>query len=335
VQAVRSDAFAGVERYVTTAANELNRRGHRVHVIGGDPNRMPLELSEEVGYSPGSSTREVFAALLGRKQVALVHAHMTAAELAAVASSLHHRAPIVSTRHFPDRRARRAIARPAAVVIRLALAQQITISRFVAEGIFEPSLLLYNGVPSRAQAQLVAPRVLMLQRLEEEKCPDVGLRAWAKSELGQKGWQLVVAGSGSRAAAARRESAKLGASDSVLFLGSVSDTDALLCDASVLIAPAAAEPFGLAVVEAMAHGVPVVAAAGGAHRETLGTDGLFFAPGDVETAASHLRRLGEHVAWRREVGTRLRARQQRLFSLDSHIARLEQVYASVSEVAIY
>ena len=96
-----------------------------------------------------------------------------------------------------------------------------------------------------------------------------------------------------------------------------------------MVAPAPEEPFGLAVVEAMAHGIPVVAAAGGAHLETLGTDGLLFAPGDVSGAASLLRRIAEDVSWRREVGAKLRSRQELLFSLDTHASKLEAIYASV------
>ena len=164
----------------------------------------------------------------------------------------------------------------------------------------------------------------MLQRLEEEKAPEAGLRAWAESGLGREGWRLLVGGSGRLAAAARRECERLAVSDSVRFLGHVGDTDALLRETSVMIAPAPGEPFGLAVVEAMAHGIPVVAAAGGAHLETLGADGLLFVPGDASGAASWLRRIAEDVPWRREVGARLRSRQQLLFSLDTHASRLER-----------
>ena len=53
----------------------------------------------------------------------------------------------------------------------------------------------------------------------------------------------------------------------------MTDTDRLLASSSVVLAPAPAEPFGLSVVEAMAHGLAVVAAEGGAHTETVGDDG--------------------------------------------------------------
>ena len=70
----------------------------------------------------------------------------------------------------------------------------------MARGLAGPSVLLYNAVPDRPQADLDAPVVLMLQRLTEEKRPELGLRIWAASGLGKAGWRLVVAGTGDRRA---------------------------------------------------------------------------------------------------------------------------------------
>ncbi len=117
---------------------------------------------------------------------------------------------------------------------------------------------------------------------------------------------------------------------SVGFAGQVADTDGLLAGASVLLAPAPTEPFGLSVVEAMSHGLAVVAAAGGAHVETVGDAGLLFPPGDVDAAARALRSLADDPGLLRSVGHALRHRQQELFSLALHLDRLEALYRSVA-----
>jgi glycosyltransferase involved in cell wall biosynthesis len=254
---------------------------------------------------------------------------MTAAEAAAVFTHVLHRAPIVATRHFPYERGRSTLGRLARVVIAPALAQQIAISRFVAQGIEGRSVVLYNGVPTRRQADLAARRVVMIQRLEQEKAPEVGVLAWAKSALATQAWRLAIAGSGRLESSIREMCTELGVGDSVRFLGSVIDTDSLLSGSSILLAPAPTEPFGLAVAEAMAHGVPVVGAAGGGHLETIGTDGLLFPPGDSTVAASQLARLADSHSLRVRVGETLRARQRRLFCLDAHVDRLERLYSSV------
>ena len=324
---VRGDTFAGVERYVCTVANALSARGHRVRVVGGDP-RMRSELHEEVLHATAPSTFAVFSALRFGSRPALVHAHMTAAEAAAVAALPRHRTPIVSTRHFPDPRGRR-IPKVLARVIRNRLAEQVAISRFVVRGIGEPCVLIHNGVAARAAAALEQPHVLMMQRLDPEKEPELGIRAWARSGLAQRGWHLTVAGEGRLLGALRSLAQELGVSKSVSFPGWAADTDALLEGSSIFLAPPPAEPFGLAVVEAMAHGVPVVAADGGAHPETVGGDGSLFPPGDVDAASERLAALAEDPTLRRTEGERLRLRQRELFSLDRHVDALEELYLSV------
>lgn len=324
---VRSDAFAGVERYVCVVSNALADRGHRVAVVGGDPKRMRHELGETVDHAPARSTARVFRELAAKGPLAIVHVHMTAAETAALAAKPWHRAPVVSTRHFPDKRGRR-IPTALSALIRRSLATQIAISRFVAAGIDEPSVLLPNGVSHRDPVALESPTVLMMQRLAPEKEPEVGLRAWARSGLAARGWQLAIAGDGRLMPSVRSLAAELGVGDSVQLLGSVTDTDSLLRSASIFLAPAPAEPFGLAVVEAMARGIPVVAAEGGAHLETLGASAFLFPPGDDVAAARRLLALAEDRSARLTEGERLRLRQQQLFSLDRHVDALEDLYAS-------
>ena len=324
---VRGDTFAGVERYVCVVANALSERGHHVKVVGGDP-RMRGELHEDVGYAAAASTFAIFTTLLSGSRPGLVHAHMTAAEAAAVAALARGRTPIVSTRHFPDRRGSR-IPKVLARLIRHRLAEQVAISRFVVQGIGEPCVLIHNGVAERATAALEKPHALMMQRLDSEKDPGVGIRAWALSGLAQRGWHLTVAGEGRLTGALRSLAQQLGVSKSVSFPGWTPDTDALLESSSIFLAPPPAEPFGLAVVEAMAHGVPVVAADGGAHPETVGADGFLFPPGDVDAASERLVALAEDPTLRRTEGERLRLRQQELFSLDRHVDALEELYLSV------
>jgi glycosyltransferase involved in cell wall biosynthesis len=333
VHAVRSDAFAGVERYVAHVANELAARGHRVRVVGGDAARMAQELREDVVRRPAASFADVLRACLAAGRADVVHLHMTAAEAAGVLSWPAHRARLVATRHFPWRRGSSVAVALAGRAIARALSAELAVSRFVADRIDGRSVVLYHGLPGRPQAALTSCRVLMLQRLEADKSPEVGLRAWARSGLAAEGWTLDIAGRGRLEAAVDREARALGVRNSVRLLGRVADTDLLLREASVFLAPGAVDSFGLAVVEAMAHGVPVVAAAGGAHPETVGSEGELFPPGDARAAAAALRRLALSSDRRNDVGRALRARQQRLFALDVHVSRLERVYESVARAS--
>jgi glycosyltransferase involved in cell wall biosynthesis len=329
VQVARSDSFAGVERYICEVSAALALRGHRVAVIGGDPERMRAEMPAEVPHRAASTVGQTALALLALRDVDLVHVHMTAAELAAWLVHPVVRSPIVATRHFASARGNSPATRMVAGWASRSIARDIAISRYVAEGIGGPSELIPNGVAERPQAPLDARVVALLQRLDPEKEADVGLRAWAESGLAEQGWRLVVAGSGELAGELVRLAGDLGVSDSVEFAGWVRDTDAVLAGASILLATAPGEPFGLSVVEAMAHGVPVVAAAGGGHLETVAEAGVLFPPGDAGTAAAALAELGGSRTRRLKMGGALRRRQQELYSLDRHVDRLEQVYREV------
>ena len=326
---VVTDAFAGVERYVCRVADELARRGHMVTAIGGNPRRMRAELDEAVGFRPAPTLPRAAVALGRRPHPDVVHVHMTTAEGAAWLARPFTRAPIVATRHFARQRGSNPPARVLARLTSRALSRDIAISRFVADTVHGPTILIPNGVPDRPAAALASTTVVMMQRLDPEKLPDVGVRAWAQSGLAGQGWRLVVAGVGDLRPTLEGLVHELGVEDSVCFAGQVEDTDLLLAGAAVLLAPAPAEPFGLSVVEAMAHGVPVVAADGGAHRETVGEDGLLVAAGDPAAAAAALSTLAGDPALRRAMGARLRRRQQERFSLEGHVDQLEALYARV------
>ena len=254
---------------------------------------------------------------------------MTAAEAAAWLARPFQRAPIVATRHFPGGRGTGTVVRSLAHVVSRSVSRDIAISQFVAHGLPGPSVLLYNAVPDRSQADLEAPVVLMLNRLTEEKRPELGLRIWAASGIGKAGWRLVVAGTGDRRGSMTDLADALGVAESVDFVGQRSDTDRLIGESSVVLATAPEEPFGLSVVEAMAHGVPVVAADGGAHPETVGDPDLLFPPGDVDAGSRVLVRLSEDPVLRRQLGDRLRQRQQRMFSIRQHLEGLEALYGQV------
>jgi glycosyltransferase involved in cell wall biosynthesis len=331
VHVVCTDAFAGVERYVTTLARTQDAAGLRVHVLGGAADRMPAELAGSgVRWSAAPTPLRAARALRGL-DARLVHAHMTAAELAATAVG---RAPVVATRHFADRRGSSPVGRAVGRFVAPRIAAQVAISAFVAGRVEGPSTVVHPGVPvvPRTGAEPDRrPVVLIAQRLEAEKRTDVALRMWAASGLAAEGWELHVAGDGALRGELEALTATLGLGASVRFLGMRADLPALLATAGIFFAPRGDEPYGLSAVEAMAHGTPVVAGRGGGHAETVGAaDGaVLVPPDDVEAAGAALARLARDPERRAAYGEELRALQQRRFGPQAHADGIAAVYARV------
>ena len=324
VHAVRSDSFAGVERYVSEVAGALSLLGHEVTVVGGDPTALCSALPSAVRYRPAATTGQVARELARCGRPDVVHAHMSAAELAAVLTRPAHRAPVVATRHFAVRRGGNLIASAVTRTVARGLALEISISQFVADASGPGSLVLHNGVRDQPEGRDRERTVLVMQRLEPEKDTETAVRAFAASGLQEQGWRLQVAGRGSQSDEVSALANDLGVR--VELLGFVSEARALLAVCGLLLAPAPAEPFGLTVVEAMASATPVVASAGGAHVETVGSDGMLFPASDAQACADLLRQAAEDVESRIRCGRALRARQERLFGLDRHVQALATAY---------
>jgi glycosyltransferase involved in cell wall biosynthesis len=109
---------------------------------------------------------------------------------------------------------------------------------------------------------------------------------------------LVLAGDTSdlyqaEAERCRARAQELGLAERVHLLGHVSDEGLkdVYRAADVLVMPSRHEGFCIPVLEAMACGVPVVAARAGALPETVGSAGLTFTPDDVEDFARQLLRV--------------------------------------------
>jgi glycosyltransferase involved in cell wall biosynthesis len=175
--------------------------------------------------------------------------------------------------------------------------------------------------------------VLVLQRLEPEKDTITALRAWNASRLVEEGWDMRVVGEGSERVALE-EWVRSEGIEGVKFVGWVPNTNDELTNAGVLLAPARSEPFGLAVVEAMAAGVPVAASAAGGHLETVGRldSPALFSPRDHVAAASALRLLRDEDARARQSRAGRELVQAELTTA-RHVDRLLLVYDGVLSTA--
>ncbi|WP_166996734.1 glycosyltransferase family 4 protein [Paramicrobacterium fandaimingii] len=324
-----SDAFAGVERYVSMLGLHQADQGWRVTVIGGAPAQMRQALDgSDVRFVPATTLRSGRSALRSVPSADIVNTHMSNADFAGIMASTNARSRIVSTRHFAAPRGRTPIVRAAFRLARRQFAAQIAISNFVAATIGEPSSVVHTGVTDSALGTCEQRTVLIAQRLEPEKETHVALAAWAASRASLKGWELHIAGEGSERERLEQLAGDLGVSASVRFLGHQHDVRRLMAKAGLFLAPTSREGLGLSVLEAMACGLPVIASASGGHVETIGkVDGaLLFPPGDAEAAARQLNVALSNDDERRNYGIRAQRLQRDSFTVRAQAKATLAIY---------
>jgi len=118
-----------------------------------------------------------------------------------------------------------------------------------------------------------------------------------------------------------------GVADIVHFLGYRDDVAAIFRAVDVYVNPTFAEGFGIAVVEAMLAGLPVVLARSGAHTELI-TDnetGWFHEPGNAKDLASRLAWLWNHPRERSGVGEAGRLDAQIRFSPEKYVRKIREI----------
>jgi alpha-1,6-mannosyltransferase len=142
-------------------------------------------------------------------------------------------------------------------------------------------------------------------RLSADKRPELAVDTIAALRSMKSPAVLVVAGDGSRRAALAYRSARL----PVRFAGHIADratVAALLASADVALAPGPVETFGLAALEALACGTPVVVNAASALPEVVGEAGVAVS-GTPAGFADGVRRLMERPQGERRAAARARA----------------------------
>lgn len=183
----------------------------------------------------------------------------------------------------------------------------------------------------KARLDLPAGRPVIASacRAAEEKGVQHLIRAFARvvgdASVGQGRPVLVYMGEGPALEAWKALAVELGVGDDVIFTGYREDADELVGDAAVAVVPSVwAEAFGLAALEPMARGVPVIASRVGGLPEVVvdGETGLLVSPGDESALAGAIRRLLGDEEERREMGRRARERVEEHFSWEEQIGKI-------------
>jgi len=169
-----------------------------------------------------------------------------------------------------------------------------------------------------------APVVGCAARFDPVKGLDVVLRAAAA--LGGAAPLVALIGRGPEEARLRALAAALGIADRVHFAGEIPEAARLFRAFDVYTAPSRKEGLPLAVLEAMALAVPVLASDIPAHRELLGAASGGLVAGTPEGFAAALRALLADAPARAQLGAENRTRARSEFDLREMVRAIEAVY---------
>jgi glycosyltransferase involved in cell wall biosynthesis len=179
-----------------------------------------------------------------------------------------------------------------------------------------------------------APVLLFLSRIDRKKGLDLLLAAFAHVREKHAEATLVVAGDGDPAfiATLKRQSQRLGLDASILWAGFLQGPDKLaaLADADIFVLPSYSENFGVAVVESMAAGLPVIVSDQvGIHREIATAEAGLVVPCSAEALALALETMIADPSLRAAMGAKA-MELSRKFSTEIIARQLSEIYERVA-----
>lgn len=360
----RVAGIGGSERHLLELLPGLAEQGHdvRMCVFGEKEFGRFVEPMRRAGIdtvvlpagpdlNPGlfrSSFREI-----RRFNPELVHTHLIHADLYAQVAARFAHVPAVSSVHSThDFYARLPARIPFRIAGRLA-GRRIAISDFVASYLTENHLtppgrlcvVAYGIRASSWDATLSEKEVArsiwgltaqdavvgMAARLIHGKGHTFLMDAIAKAIGKHPNLKLLVAGDGPLRSQLESYAERFLPKGAATFSGHIDDIHSFMRACDVLAFPTMPElreGFGLAALEAMAAGLPVVATRVGSLPELVleGETGLLATPGAVDELAGILTELADDEQFRLRLGAAGRIRAETVYSRDAMIAKTLSVY---------
>ena len=158
-------------------------------------------------------------------------------------------------------------------------------------------------------ASVTHKQIVAVGRFSVEKRFDVLLRAFGTISDQHKDWKLVVIGDGQLWSEIKQLAKSLNVNDRVILPGYMENTQAMLRASEIFVSTSVVEGFPMAICEAMACGLAVVAVEYNAGvKEIIDNEvsGLLVPPDDIQAVAAAIDRLICDSATRKRLGAKAR-----------------------------
>jgi len=353
-------AVGGLERVVRSLAEGHRALGHRVcvaviHELGQGDHPFVSALSESgievmpIRVAPRAylTERAMIAGLCGTLRPDVFHVHGYRPAIVDAGVARHLRIPTVTTVHgftgggwknrLYERLQRRAFRQfDAVVAVSRPLAEALVRDRVLRGRVHEIRNAWDDAVAfldrSAACRKLGVPddgfRLGWVGRVTHEKGPDVMLQALAL--LGDTAARLSMLGDGRERDSLQRRGEALGVGTRVTWHGTVAEAASLFRAFDVFVLSSRTEGTPMALFEAMAAGVPIVAAAvGGVPDVVSPAEAILVPPDDPASLADAVRETLSDPAAARDRARAARQRLEREFAVQPWLERYETLYRAI------
>ncbi|MSR65684.1 MAG: glycosyltransferase [Verrucomicrobiae bacterium] len=352
--------IGGAERLLVSILPRLDRTKFEPSVVylHGDDLRPELERAGIRVTRINSKGKFDVAAfsqcvqLLRDEKSDILHTHLIQADLLGFFAARRARVPaIISTKHntnyfhshalwlprvdaFVNRRVTRIIAVSAAVKKHYIEQQQLPAEKIevIRNGIDLGRFRNAQPIDKTTLGLKPADKlVVCVASLKVKKGHSVLLQAWPHVVAKHRNACLALVGDGPLRDELKRAASPLPFDGTVHFLGNRSDVPAILAAADVFVLPSLWEGFGIAVVEAMAAGVPVVASRVDGVCEIIRDrqDGVLVPPSEPDKLAQAIVELLSDGEWAKQLVDSAHKRAEE-FSIQATVERLQALYESVT-----
>ncbi len=355
---INSLSTGGAEKLILETVPEYNSRGLSVDVmlLNGSPSPFLDEL-QRTGCCkiivPGTSSpyrfKFIWEIVPQFRKYDLIHVHLFPSNYWAAFAKIISRAsvPLVFTEHSTsNRRFRNPVFRVINAVVYRSFTKTVCITDDVKAVVKANTLLrenkltvIQNGVPIRKYASARAlsrhkihsslgeDDFLLVQIASFRAAKDQATLIRALLNLPER-FKVLLVGEGP----GRKEHEKLvemmDLQGRVYFLGVTSDIPSLLATCDIAVLSSNYEGFGIAAVEAMASGRPLIASDVPGLSEVVGGAGILFPKGDEKTLATEIFRLMNDEIYYGEVAQRCTERAKD-YDIDIMVARHIELYKSL------
>lgn len=345
-----SNFRGGLKQFACALCEGLQANGFEVDILCPASLEQPgadRAVGDSAVYRGLSAMARLFA---GRYD--LIHCNIASLALIPIIKRELNRVPLVETFHgFPQWWLEPKIMDKIAYMGEFGAVQAVarfansktSVSNFVRSALEQvlgiESSVVHNGIahcrssePTREESRRMLKieegtiAVLFIGRLHPAKDPITLLRALELLVNQSRRVRLLVVGDGPLFETFHREVSKQGLERVVTSWRYLPSLHSVYSAADIFCFPSVNEAFGIVLLEAMDHSLPLLVSDSGAAPEVAGPGGLTFRTGDQIDLSQKLIQLVDDPALREKLGREGRRRLEEQFMLDSMIKRYVRIY---------